>query len=133
MTDINIVDMVLHIDNTLDTKVREAVENELRSINGVISVHMPDDRRHLVELAYNPRLLNLRLLRTVSESWQGMWKWLVSSCIRAITNCPSLLVRCSTDKYGIVISLICGFNPVYLCLISLHHSRCSSVIGKRIL
>lgn len=54
MTDINIVDMVLHIDNTLDTKVREAVENELRSINGVISVHMPDDRRHLVELAYNP-------------------------------------------------------------------------------
>ena len=54
MTDINVVDVMLHIDNTLDDSVRSAVENELRSINGVISVHMPADKPHLVEVAYNP-------------------------------------------------------------------------------
>ncbi len=54
MADINVADIILHIDNDLDTKMREAVENELRSINGVISVHMPEDKPHLVEVAYNP-------------------------------------------------------------------------------
>jgi hypothetical protein len=54
MTDINIADVTLHIDKDLDIKVREAVEHELRSLNGVISVHMPADKPHLVEVAYNP-------------------------------------------------------------------------------
>lgn len=54
MTDINIVDVILHIDNNLDTNVRDAVEKELRSLNGVISVHMPTDKLHLVEVSYNP-------------------------------------------------------------------------------
>lgn len=54
MTDIKVVDVTLHIDNNLSTTVREAVEKELRSINGVVSVHMPADKAHLVEVAYNP-------------------------------------------------------------------------------
>ena len=54
MTDINIADVTLHIDKDLDTKIREAVEHELRSLTGVISVHMPADKPHLVEVAYNP-------------------------------------------------------------------------------
>ena len=54
MTDINIADVTLHIDNDLDATIREAVEKELRGINGVISVHMPEDKPHLVEVAYNP-------------------------------------------------------------------------------
>ena len=54
MTDIKLVDVTLHIDNTLDTTIREAVEKELRNLNGVVSVHMPVDKAHLVEVAYNP-------------------------------------------------------------------------------
>lgn len=54
MTDINVVDVTLHIDNNLDATVRAAVEKELRSLNGVISVHMPADKPHLVEVSYNP-------------------------------------------------------------------------------
>lgn len=54
MTDINVVDVTLHIDNNLDAKVRDAVEQELRNLNGVISVHMPADKLHLVEVSYNP-------------------------------------------------------------------------------
>ena len=54
MTDIKVADVTLHIDNTLDTTIREAVEKELRGLNGVVSVHMPADKVHLVEVAYNP-------------------------------------------------------------------------------
>lgn len=58
MADIKIVDVTLHIDNTLSPKLRSAVENELRSINGVVSVHMPEEKSHLVEVAYNPDNIN---------------------------------------------------------------------------
>lgn len=54
MTDIKVVDVILHIDNNLDATVREAVEKELRGITGVVSVHMPTDKAHLVEVAYDP-------------------------------------------------------------------------------
>ena len=54
MSDINVVDVTLHIDNDLDATIRAAVDKELRGINGVISVVMPDDKPHLVEVAYNP-------------------------------------------------------------------------------
>lgn len=54
MSDINIADVTLHIDNDLDTTIRTAVEKELRGLKGVISVHMPADKPHLVEVAYNP-------------------------------------------------------------------------------
>ena len=54
MTDINIADVTLHIDKDLDASIREAVENELRSLNGVVSVTMPADKTHLVEVTYNP-------------------------------------------------------------------------------
>jgi cell division protein FtsX len=58
MSDINIVDVMLHIDNNLDATKREAVEKQLRTVNGVISVHMPDDKPHLVEVSYNPDNVN---------------------------------------------------------------------------
>ena len=54
MNDINVVDVTLHIDNDLDATVRTAIDKELRSLNGVISVGMPDNKPHLVEVAYNP-------------------------------------------------------------------------------
>lgn len=54
MSDIKVVDVTLHIDNNLDSAIREAVEKQLRSVNGVISVHMPADKPHLVEVSYNP-------------------------------------------------------------------------------
>ena len=54
MTDINVVDVTLHIDKDLNATIRAAVDKELSGINGVISVVMPDDKPHLVEVAYNP-------------------------------------------------------------------------------
>ena len=54
MSDIKVVDVTLHIDNNLDSAIREAVEKQLRTVNGVISVHMPADKPHLVEVSYNP-------------------------------------------------------------------------------
>ena len=54
MSDIKVVDVTLHIDDNLDAKIREAVEKQLRTQNGVVSVHMPEDKPHLVEVSYNP-------------------------------------------------------------------------------
>lgn len=68
MSDINIVDVMLHIDNNLDTAKREAVEKQLRSVNGVISVHMPDDKSHLVEVSYNPdNVTSMNIQQSIRE------------------------------------------------------------------
>ena len=68
MSNVNIADVTLHIDNNLDETIRGAVENELRSLKGVISVHMPADKPHLVEVAYNPDDVNAEhILHSIRE------------------------------------------------------------------
>ena len=52
--DIQLVDVTLHIDENLDAQDRTRIEGNLRSINGVVSVHNPDERPHLVVVEYNP-------------------------------------------------------------------------------
>ncbi len=52
--DIQLVDVTLHIDEKLDEQDRKRIEGNLRAISGVVSVHNPDDRPHLVVVEYNP-------------------------------------------------------------------------------
>lgn len=54
MSDIKLVDVTIHIDKDTDAATREKVETALRGINGVISVHMPENETHLVVVQYNP-------------------------------------------------------------------------------
>ena len=54
MKDIQLVDVTIHIDRDTDDTTRREVENALRGIDGVISVHMPEDERHLIVVEYNP-------------------------------------------------------------------------------
>lgn len=54
MTDINLVDVTIHIDTEIDNDTRRDVETSLRAINGVISVHMPSNKPHLFVVEYNP-------------------------------------------------------------------------------
>lgn len=51
---ISISDVLFHIDETLDKAKRSDVEAQLRSVDGVISVHNPDDRPHLTLVGYRP-------------------------------------------------------------------------------
>ena len=55
---IQLADVVVHIDQTLESQQRSQIEDELRAINGVVSVHNPDDRPHLSVIGYNPDLTN---------------------------------------------------------------------------
>jgi phage-related protein len=51
---IQLADVTVHIDQTLEHEQRSQIENVLRAIDGVISVHNPDNRPHLAVIEYNP-------------------------------------------------------------------------------
>jgi hypothetical protein len=65
--DIQLADVVVHIDQTLALDRRSEIEAELRAIDGVVSVHNPDDRPHLAIVEYNPDKTNsATILSTVT-------------------------------------------------------------------
>mgnify|MGYP003572755458 CR=1 FL=1 len=51
---IQLADVTLHIDQTLERQRRTQIEDALRAIEGVVSVHNPDERPHLSVVGYNP-------------------------------------------------------------------------------
>ena len=53
---IQLVDVVLHIDENLNPEQRGSVEESLRALDGVVSVHNTDERPHLTVVQYNPDL-----------------------------------------------------------------------------
>ncbi len=54
MSDIKLADVTIHIDNDVSDEIRGKVEAALRRLDDVVSVHMPEDKRHLVVVEYNP-------------------------------------------------------------------------------
>lgn len=52
--DIQLADVLLHIDENLTQDRRGEVEERLRGIDGVVSVHNPDTRPHLTLVQYRP-------------------------------------------------------------------------------
>ena len=54
MNNIQLTDVTIHVDEALDHDCREDMETSLRSIDGVVSVHNPDNHPHLVMVEYNP-------------------------------------------------------------------------------
>jgi hypothetical protein len=65
---IPIVDVIVHIDQTLDRQRRQQIEDDLRAIDGVVSVHNPDDRPHLSIIAYNPdKTSSAAILHTITN------------------------------------------------------------------
>ena len=64
--DIQLADVTIHIDEKLDQRQREAVEEELRSLHSVVSVRNADRTPHLAMVKYNPTNLDAaRLLEVV--------------------------------------------------------------------
>ena len=54
MNNIQLTDVTIHVDETLDEGSRQDVETTLRSMDGVVSVQNPDAHPHLVMVEYNP-------------------------------------------------------------------------------
>jgi len=64
--DIQLADVTLHIDEALDVEERQLVGEQLRALDGVVSVHNPDAKPHLTVVEYNPAKLKAsQLLETV--------------------------------------------------------------------
>jgi len=51
---IQLADVTVHIDQTLERERRSQIEDVLRAIDGVVSVHNPEDKPHLAIIEYNP-------------------------------------------------------------------------------
>lgn len=65
MVDISLVDVTVHFDPDLSAGKRGDIENAIRALDGVVSVHMPDDKPHLAVVEYNPERVNSK---TILES-----------------------------------------------------------------
>jgi len=60
--DIKLTDVTLHIHEALDKGRRNEIEAALRALDGVVSVHNPDDRPHLTVVEYNPEKVSSQSL-----------------------------------------------------------------------
>jgi hypothetical protein len=73
---IQLADVTLHIDQTLEREQRARVDDALRAIDGVVSVHNPDQRPHLAVVGYNPQRTSSEvILNTVTS--QGVHAQLI--------------------------------------------------------
>ncbi len=54
MANISLVDVTVHVDEALDKETRAKLENDLRSQDGVISVHSSEHTPHLIVVTYDP-------------------------------------------------------------------------------
>jgi len=52
--DIKLVDITLHIDETLEHAQLEGISDKLRQQEGIVSVAFHDDKPHLMIVEYNP-------------------------------------------------------------------------------
>jgi hypothetical protein len=67
--DIKLVDVTIHVDENLDEAQRKTVDEQLRAVDGVVSVHNPDKTPHLMTIEYNPEKVDsASLLATVKAT-----------------------------------------------------------------
>ena len=68
MNDINLADITLHIDENLSAEQRGTIEESLRALDGVVSVHNSDKAPHLTVVEYDPSVMDSqRVLKRVTD------------------------------------------------------------------
>ena len=66
--DTNLTDVILHIDEDLDNEQRETIEDSLRALDGVVSVHNSDKTPHLTIVEYDPAVMDSqKILKRVTD------------------------------------------------------------------
>ncbi len=60
--DIQLADVTIHVDESLEPARRAEIEQKLRAIDGVVSVHNPDDKPHLAVVEYDPQKVRSEVL-----------------------------------------------------------------------
>ncbi len=64
---IDLADVTLHVDETLDSAGLAELETAFRQREGVVSVHVDQKRPHLFVLEYNPKLIHSKDLVKIPE------------------------------------------------------------------
>ena len=52
--DIKLVDVTVHIDETVDHAARERIADGVRALDGVVAASSHDEKAHLLIVEYNP-------------------------------------------------------------------------------
>lgn len=68
---IDLADVTLHVDETLDSDGLTGLEDAFRKREGVVSVHVDKKRPHLFVLEYNPERVNSKDLLSITQ-YQGL-------------------------------------------------------------
>jgi hypothetical protein len=64
----DIADIMFHVPTDLSTKDRANIERDIQGCDGVVSVHFSQADTHMLEVAYNPQVIDSETLRRhVSE------------------------------------------------------------------
>jgi hypothetical protein len=65
---VHFADILVHMDDDLSAEQRARIQDDLRAIDGVVSVHNPDDRPHLAVVEYVPdKTSSAEILQTVTS------------------------------------------------------------------
>lgn len=64
-----LIDLMLHIDENLSPEQRETIEESLRALDGMVSVHNSDRTPHLTIVQYDPeeKLDSQKILKRVTD------------------------------------------------------------------
>ncbi len=72
----NIADIMLHIPADLSARDRDNIERDIQGCDGVVSVHFSKIDAHLLEVAYDPQVIDSDTLRKhVSERGLAVTKF----------------------------------------------------------
>jgi len=69
--DIQLADVTIHVDKTLEAVERAGLEERLRDTEGVVSVRNSDERIHLFLVEYNPDKTNSKDLLGIVRGLHG--------------------------------------------------------------
>ncbi|MGD8914458.1 MAG: ATP-binding protein [Candidatus Thiodiazotropha sp.] len=68
---IDLADITIHVDETLDSDGLAQLEEAFRAREGVVSVHIDPKRTHLFVIEYNPEQVNSQDLLAITH-FQGL-------------------------------------------------------------
>ena len=64
----DIADIMFHVPADLSTKDRDNIERDIQGCDGVVSVHFSTQHPHMLEVAFDPQVIDTETLRKhVSE------------------------------------------------------------------
>jgi cell division protein FtsX len=66
--DIKLVDLTVHIDENLSPEQRIDIQDSIRALDGVVSVHGSSKTPHLTGVEYNPEAMDSkRILKRITD------------------------------------------------------------------